>query len=261
MQHCGDNNIRYDYWCSVITDGRMEAATSASSGCNEVNGKPLEYLDRHTAQCGANQVMTGFHLTNSGCSGDNMRYHISCAEYVPRPQCPLRATPLPPPSLPPSPPPSPWSGPYVGKFLPDYCSPPVSNSTLEAAKVQVEATDGCRGITQEASGTFTGRAGTTLGNTDTGDPKSNPSPDRHPQSHRQRSVVPSAPFATAPLTQVRPAGYLRAGRCRQASPRLRLATFPQSSRPATRIQAATRLPARRICGWTGMQPNAQKVRQ
>ena len=53
-------------------------------------------------------------------------------------------------------------GPHSNKYLAEYCSPAVTESTYAAAVAAVLATPGCNGITQESTLRYTGRVGTTL---------------------------------------------------------------------------------------------------
>ena len=61
-----------------------------------------------------------------------------------------------------------WEGPFADTYLGGYCSPSISEATLEAAQAAVEVTGGCNGITKEPS-SYTGRAGTTLKASPTGE--------------------------------------------------------------------------------------------
>jgi len=65
----------------------------------------LEYLDRHSPTCPSGNVMTGWAISSSGCSGSYVRARASCVE-IPVPPPPSPHPPPPPPPRPPwSPPP------------------------------------------------------------------------------------------------------------------------------------------------------------
>jgi hypothetical protein len=45
-----------------------------------MKGQTLEYLDRHSMDCGSAKLLGSFKVTDSGCSGNNMRFEYTCID-------------------------------------------------------------------------------------------------------------------------------------------------------------------------------------
>jgi len=77
---CDKDDRRYQLRCAKFRySGSVLGTATRYTGCNDIDGKGLHYLDRHNVACASNEVMTGFRLIRSGCGGSNLRYQIQCA--------------------------------------------------------------------------------------------------------------------------------------------------------------------------------------
>jgi hypothetical protein len=86
---CGEGNMRYKYQCGTLVgmtaDFAADTASDEQTGCNDMDGKLLEYLDRHNLQCPAGKVMSSFRVVRDGCQGTDMRYAFVCTGVPPPP--------------------------------------------------------------------------------------------------------------------------------------------------------------------------------
>jgi len=55
-----------------------ERNVARKTGCNVLRAHTLEFLDRHNVQCAADENLTGFHVKQDSCGGENMRFLYSC---------------------------------------------------------------------------------------------------------------------------------------------------------------------------------------
>ena len=76
---CSRKKKRYKYTCGATA---YSTAITKKTGCNAIDGKKLEYLDRHKMSCGDGQVLQSFHMTGEGCSGNKKRFTYKCATIV-----------------------------------------------------------------------------------------------------------------------------------------------------------------------------------
>merc|ERR1719336_2628652 len=80
---CGGNDRKFRMYCMKMT--HVMSTRKRYTGCNDMSGKRLEYLDRHHNQCRdqANSVMTGFRLGGYGCNyergGNQMQFENRCS--------------------------------------------------------------------------------------------------------------------------------------------------------------------------------------
>merc|ERR1712178_47353 len=72
---CSGGNQQYQYTCGDVPVSNVVTKTS---GCNPIEGKKLEFLDRHHVACDNNQALLSFKMTNGGCSGNNEQYQYTC---------------------------------------------------------------------------------------------------------------------------------------------------------------------------------------
>lgn len=72
---CSGNNMRYQYTCGSVS---LRASTTRFSSCQELDGQQMQNLDRQSVYCSSNEVITGFQVVRTGCSGKRMRYKITC---------------------------------------------------------------------------------------------------------------------------------------------------------------------------------------
>ena len=94
---CGNTQMRIKAICRPL--GYTLSDASFDTACNEIKGKEVMYLDRHTVACSEGQALGRVRLTSDlstvgSCSGDDMTLAYGC-----------RITTRPPPSPPPSQPP------------------------------------------------------------------------------------------------------------------------------------------------------------
>merc|ERR1719446_1005225 len=73
---CSGDDMKYEYECATVA---TTGTATRSTGCNQMHGKELQYLDRHNVQCEAGEVMASFKVVRTGCSGDDMKYEYECA--------------------------------------------------------------------------------------------------------------------------------------------------------------------------------------
>lgn len=71
---CTGNDRRFTNECAP-TPGSI---TTGETGCGAMDGKNLEYLDRHAVACGSGQSLAAFGVKRSGCSGNLMRISYEC---------------------------------------------------------------------------------------------------------------------------------------------------------------------------------------
>uniref|UniRef100_A0A7S0F2U9 Uncharacterized protein n=1 Tax=Hanusia phi TaxID=3032 RepID=A0A7S0F2U9_9CRYP len=74
---CSSQQVRINYYCSPAETTNSKEVWG---DCQLVRQQTLAFLDRHNPSCGDNSVMTGFHLTSSGCGGDDERFVVQCAQ-------------------------------------------------------------------------------------------------------------------------------------------------------------------------------------
>merc|ERR1711998_546844 len=80
---CGGSNKKYEYMCSYFNSKVVGKRTAHYTGCADARHKDLQYLDRQKLVCPFNTAMSSFHLTGSGCGGNNMRYKFTCLDMHP----------------------------------------------------------------------------------------------------------------------------------------------------------------------------------
>ena len=73
---CSGLLMRYQYTCGSIS---LRSSATRYSSCQDLDGMYMQYLDRQNVFCSSNEVITGFHVVRTGCSGVQMRYKIICA--------------------------------------------------------------------------------------------------------------------------------------------------------------------------------------
>jgi hypothetical protein len=78
---CGDYKMRFKFKCRIFNHGFSNTFTKKTK-CEAARGKDIRYLDRQNVDCGDGNVLTGFHLNGSGCSGNEMRFKYWCATPV-----------------------------------------------------------------------------------------------------------------------------------------------------------------------------------
>ena len=61
LERCDADNMRFRYVCCEYYEERV-ASLTRTTDCNEVQGKRLEYLDRHPVACLESGVMTHFQM-------------------------------------------------------------------------------------------------------------------------------------------------------------------------------------------------------
>lgn len=75
INYCGGKNMKYTATCVKVT---AQGVTTHKSGCHQVQGKDVAWLDRQTVKCPGDTALQGFHLNGGGCSGGKMQYHYKC---------------------------------------------------------------------------------------------------------------------------------------------------------------------------------------
>ena len=85
VEGCSGNDMRYKYHCTKLDSGN--SVYTKQTGCNELDGKQVQYLDRHSLDCG-NDFLSAMTVTRSGCSGNHMRYRYECTSSVATPPPP-----------------------------------------------------------------------------------------------------------------------------------------------------------------------------
>merc|ERR1711998_315892 len=75
INYCGGKNMKYAATCVKVT---AQGVTTHKSGCHQVQGKDVAWLDRQTVKCPGDTALQGFHLPGGGCSGGKMQYHYKC---------------------------------------------------------------------------------------------------------------------------------------------------------------------------------------
>lgn len=61
-------------------DVEAEGIRAVETPCNEIDGKQVQYLDRHAVNCGSAQALVSFGMTRQGCSGINQHYSYACQD-------------------------------------------------------------------------------------------------------------------------------------------------------------------------------------
>lgn len=75
-----------EYTCNTVPT--MGECTWRDTGCNAINGETIQFLDRHNAQCHAGEIMTGWDMTEAGCSGNNRKIAYQCCRAQ---KCPVNS--------------------------------------------------------------------------------------------------------------------------------------------------------------------------
>ena len=78
---CGGAEMRFHFWCAAPAGGAAciaGAVRTVDSPCQELRGRPGEFLDRQRPACGEGEVMAGFRLHSGGCGGSGMRFAVDC---------------------------------------------------------------------------------------------------------------------------------------------------------------------------------------
>ena len=96
VEACSGNDMRYKYHCTKLDNGN--SVYTKQTGCNDLDGRQVEYLDRHSLDCG-DDFLSAMTVTRSGCSGSLMRFQYECTSPVVTPP----PTPTPPTPAPPAP--------------------------------------------------------------------------------------------------------------------------------------------------------------
>ena len=88
------DSMRGKSTCCTLGDKQTTLSCGTMhTSCNPIRKKKIEFLDRHTMNCGA-RALTKFKLIDGSCGGNGMRYEYTCCR-VPPPFSP--PPPLPPP--------------------------------------------------------------------------------------------------------------------------------------------------------------------
>jgi len=73
----GGQDMRIYSYCEGVKG--FSGESTHNTGCNDIDGKQNEYLDRHKVECPAGKVLKSWGMTRSGCSGGNQRIQFTCA--------------------------------------------------------------------------------------------------------------------------------------------------------------------------------------
>ena len=98
MDAAGSGQSKIKYTC---VETHILSTRDLETACDLTVGKKLEYLDRHTIDCGSGQAIQKWRMAS--CDGTNSKFTYTCALLALGPPSPPPSPP--PPSPPPSPPP------------------------------------------------------------------------------------------------------------------------------------------------------------
>jgi hypothetical protein len=74
---CSGTNQQYEYTCGAAS---IDGTSTVYSGCEAIDNKKVQYLERQRVKCGSGRAVVGFKMTREGCSGGDQQYKVTCAK-------------------------------------------------------------------------------------------------------------------------------------------------------------------------------------